>query len=112
MEIENLGLCRAGVDRTRAAYPGAGTTGPAFTLSTALRALRLPCHLQSETAHLALPVEEAAASFDAALRTTQSTRIHLAPLDLADDIPPLAFGSAKGLPADARRVTRLGRSVS
>ncbi len=81
-------VCRDG-------YPGAGKTGPAFALSTALRALGLPCHLQGETAHLALPVEEAARSLDAALRATRSTRMHLAPLDLADDIPPLAFGSAK-----------------
>lgn len=81
-------VCRDG-------YPGAGETGPAFALSAALRALGLPCHLQAAAAHLALPVEEAAAGLDAALRATQSTRVHLAPLDLAADLPPLAFGSAK-----------------
>lgn len=79
----------------RDGYPGAGKTGPAFALSTALRALGMPCHLQDAAAHLALPVEEAAAGLDAALRATQSTRVHMAPLDLAADLPPLAFGSAK-----------------
>ncbi|MGO6746616.1 hypothetical protein ACCS93_29720 [Rhizobium ruizarguesonis] len=79
----------------RDGYPGAGKTGPAFALSTALRALGMPCHLQDAAAHLALPVEEAAAGLDAALRSTQSTRVHMAPLDLAADLPPLAFGSAR-----------------
>jgi hypothetical protein len=57
--------------------------------------LGLPCHLQKGAAHLALPVEEAAKGLDAALRATQVRRIHLAPLDLAADLPPLAFGAAK-----------------
>ncbi|MBW9076416.1 hypothetical protein JNB84_00505 [Rhizobium pusense] len=79
----------------RDGYPGAGKTGPDFALSTALRALGLPCHLQGAAAYLALPVEKAATGLDAALRATQSIRVHLAPLDLGDDLPPLAFGSAK-----------------
>lgn len=41
----------------RDGYPNAGKKGPNFALSTALRALGLPCHLQKATAHLALPVE-------------------------------------------------------
>ena len=81
-------VCRDG-------YPNAGKKGPAFALSTALRALGLPCHLQKDMAHLALPVEEAAKGLDAALRATQAKRIHLAPLDLAADLPPLTFGSAE-----------------
>lgn len=76
-------------------YSGTGKTGPAFALSTALRALGLLCHLQKDAAHLALPVDEAAAGLDAALRSTRSTRVHLAPLDLADDLSPVAFGPAK-----------------
>lgn len=79
----------------RDGYPNAGKKGPAFALSTALRALGLPCHLQKDTAHLALPVEEAAKGLDAALRATRARRIHLAPLDLAADLPPLAFGPAR-----------------
>lgn len=79
----------------RDGYPNVGKNGPAFALSTALRALGLPCNLQDDTAHLALPVEAAAERLDAALRATLTKRVHLAPLDLADDLPPLAFGSAK-----------------
>lgn len=79
----------------RDGYLNAGNKGPAFALSTALRALGLPCHLQKGMAHLALSAEEAAKGLDAALRATQAKRIHLAPLDLAADLPPLAFGSAK-----------------
>jgi len=91
-------VCRDG-------YPNAGKKGPAFALSTALRALGLPCHLQKDMAHLALPVEEAAKGLDAALHATQARRIHLAPLDLAADLPPLVFGSAgvRRLTADELR---------
>jgi hypothetical protein len=79
----------------RDSYSNAGKKGPAFALSTALKALGLPCHLQIETAHLALPVDEATKGLDAALKATHAKRLHLAPLDLAADLPPLAFGSAK-----------------
>jgi hypothetical protein len=76
-------------------YPNAGTSGPGFALATALRALGLPCGLHRETAHLACSVEEATRSLDAALRATHVLRVHLAPLDLAEDIPQLEFGSAR-----------------
>ena len=79
----------------RDGYPNAGKKGPAFALSTALRALGLPCGLQKETVHLALPVEEAAKGLDAALRATCAKRLHLVPLDLAADLPSIAFGTAK-----------------
>lgn len=79
----------------RDGYPNAGKKGPNFALSTALRALGLPCHLQAATAHLALTVEEAAKGLDAGLRVTHTRRIHLAPLDLAADLPALAFGPAR-----------------
>ncbi|WP_249734954.1 hypothetical protein [Bradyrhizobium sp. sGM-13] len=70
----------------RDGYPNAGKKGPAFALSIALRALGFPCHLRKDTAHLALPVEEAAKGLDAALRATRTRHIHLA---------PLAFGPAR-----------------
>ncbi|MCY1507416.1 hypothetical protein D9M68_416900 [compost metagenome] len=76
-------------------YPNAGKKGPAFALSTALRALGLPCELREDTVYLALPVEEATNSLDAALRASHAKRIHLAPLDLAADLPQIAFGPAK-----------------
>ena len=76
-------------------YANAGTTGPAFALSTALRAVGLPCEMRGDASRLVLPVDEAATKLDAALRATQSRRVHLAPLDLADDLPALAFGFAR-----------------
>ena len=79
----------------RDGYPNAGKRGPAFALSTALRALGLPCGLRKETAGLSLTVEEAAKGLDAAMRATSAKRIHLVPLDLAADLPSIAFGPAK-----------------
>lgn len=79
----------------RDGYPNAGKRGPAFALSTALRALGLPCGLQKEAAHLTLPVDEAAKGLDTAMRATHAKRIHLVPLDLAADLPSIAFGPAK-----------------
>ena len=79
----------------RDGYPNAGKDGPGFALSTALRALGLPCELRKDAAHLALSVDEAAKCLDAALRATHTRRVHLAPLDLVADLPALAFGSAR-----------------
>ena len=99
----------------RDGYPNAGKNGPAFALSAALRALGLPCSLRKEAAHLSLTVEEAAKGLDAAMRATSAKRIHLVPLDLAADLPSIAFGSAKvrRLTADELRTlvdeTRLKR---
>lgn len=81
-------VCRDG-------YPNAGKKGPAFALSTALGALGLPCELREDIAYLALPIEEAANGLDVALRATHAKRIHLAPLDLAADLPSIAFGPVK-----------------
>lgn len=88
-------------DACRDSYPNAGKSGPAFALSAALRALGLPCSLRKETAHLSLTVEEAAKGLDAAMCATSAKRIHLVPLDLAADLPSIAFGS-----------TRLGRMTA
>lgn len=96
-------------------YTNAGKKGPTFALSTGLRSLGLPCFLQKGTAHLSLPVEQAAKSLDAAMRATKAKRVHIVPLDLATDLPSIAFGSAKveRLTADKLRsiteVTRLKR---
>lgn len=79
----------------RDGYPNAGKDGPAFALSTALRALGLPCDLRKGTAHLALSIEEAVRRLDAAMRATHAKRIHLVPLNLAADLPSIAFGPAK-----------------
>ena len=72
--------------------PNAGN--PVFALGTALRNLGLPCGLPSERQRLSLPPVEAARWLDHAFRARHARRRHLAPLDLADDLPALAFGSA------------------
>ncbi len=79
----------------RDAYPNAGKSGPVFALWTALRSLGLPCELRAGAAHLAAPVEAAAIGLDAAFRATHARRLHLAPLDLAEEIPLFAFGPAR-----------------
>jgi hypothetical protein len=79
----------------RDGYSNAGKTGPAFALSTALRSLGLPCVLQKRAANLALPLADAVSRLDQALRARHSRRIHLAPLDLAEELPSFAFGPAR-----------------
>jgi hypothetical protein len=63
-----------------------------FALSTALRALGLPCALAASNTHLGLSVENAAAQLDAAFRRTHATRLYLCPLDMAGELPALKFG--------------------
>lgn len=84
----------------RDGYSNAGKTGPAFALATALRSLGLPCTLSAGSAELALPIDEAARRLDQGLRATQARRLHLAPLDMAENLPAMAFG-----PAQVRRFT-------
>lgn len=79
----------------RDGYPNAGRSGPNFALSTGLRTLGLPCSLPPNAAPLALPVAEAATLLDAGLRATTTKRLYLAPLDLADELPEMAFGPAR-----------------
>lgn len=81
-------------DACRDGYPNVGSKGPAFALSTALRALGLPCSLQKANAHLTMPPALAVQELDTALRASHARRVHLAPLDLADELPSLNFGSA------------------
>lgn len=75
-------------------YPNAGSKGPAFALSTALRALGLPCTLQASNAHLTMSPTSAAKELDAALRASHARKVHLVPLDMADELSSLKFGSA------------------
>lgn len=65
-----------------------------FSLYNALHALGLPCHLRGHT-EWALDVENAATRLDAALSRTTSSRRYFCPLDLADDLPSLTFGSCQ-----------------
>jgi hypothetical protein len=64
-----------------------------FALSYALRAYGMPCGLSPENAHLALAPDIAAAKLNIAFNAKHSTRTHLCPLDLADDLPTIRFGS-------------------
>ncbi len=79
---------------------------PVFALGTALRSLGLPCGLPQERQHLSLSPEEAASRLDLAVRARRARRWHLAPLDLADDLPDLQFGPAslRRFSADELRV--------
>jgi hypothetical protein len=74
-------------------YPNA-TSVPKlpFALGNALRTLGLPCGLAPNDAQLAMSPDDAAFQLDAGFRQTQSTRVHLCPLDCAADLPPLSFG--------------------
>jgi hypothetical protein len=74
-------------------YPQGGPSGPLdFALLNASRALGLPCRLVPANVRLALAPETAAARLDAAFRRTQTSHIHLCPLDQAYDLPALKFG--------------------
>lgn len=71
-----------------------GSKAP-FALSTALRALGMPCHLPKHREDLTLDPITAAARIEAAFRQKTAVRRHLCPLDLADDLPPITFGSTR-----------------
>lgn len=68
---------------------------PVFALSTALRSLGLPCHLPANSADLSLDPVSAANAIDEAYKRNTTLRRHLCPLDLADELPVLSFGSAR-----------------
>lgn len=72
-----------------------GIDKPVFALSTALRSLGLPCHLQAGKTHLAVDPVVAASALDEACRRKTSVRRHLCPLDLADDLPAITFGRSR-----------------
>lgn len=77
----------------QADYPNAARGGGP-TFANALRSLGLPCGLQPDASPM-LPVREAARRPEQAFRRRESRRLHLCPLDLADDFPPIVFGPVK-----------------
>jgi len=100
-------------------YPKVGT--PLVALGTALRNLGLPCGLPQDRQHLSLPSDEAAYRLNFAVQAKRARRWHLAPLDLADDLPSLQFGPAAlrrfsvdelRVLVDARRLARFFPSTS
>ena len=66
-----------------------------FALSSALRSLGMPCGLEGENSRFAMPYEVAAARLEEALSATSTKRTYLAPLDLAEELPEMAFGTAR-----------------
>lgn len=80
-------------EAVQSVHPNAGK--PRFALGTALRSLGLPCGLPVDRQNLSLPADEAARRLDLALAARSARRWHLAPLDLADHLPSLRFGSAE-----------------
>lgn len=68
---------------------------PVFALSTALRSLGLPCYLPENCTDLSLDPVSAANAIEEAYKRKTARRRHLCPLDLADQLPALNFGSAR-----------------
>jgi len=69
--------------------------GSNYALQSALRSLGVPHQLNKDVAHLSLSFNEAARTLSDALAATKTIRLHLAPLDLADELPDLSFGSSR-----------------
>lgn len=89
-------------------YPAAGDkTELNYALDNALCSLGLPCGLAAEDHDLILPVKTAANELNNAFRKTQSTRVHLCPLDCVDDIPTLTFGSNRILKLSVSELNEL-----
>jgi hypothetical protein len=72
-----------------------GTGKAQIALHNALRSLGIPCGLPAGHAQLALSSHSAAAGLENAFSRRTAIRRHLCPLDLADEIPQLAFGNAR-----------------
>ncbi|WP_175824509.1 hypothetical protein [Burkholderia cepacia] len=66
-----------------------------FALSNALRSLGLPCELPSNQSALALDLSTAATTLAKAYLRRMTVRRYICPLDLADDLPTMAFGNAR-----------------
>jgi hypothetical protein len=67
----------------------------AFSLSNALRNLGLPCAMRSGAPSTVDGFGAIAAALERTFSATTTTRRHLCPLDLADDLPALSFGRAR-----------------
>ena len=95
------------VEVVRAIHPNAGRLR--FSLANAIRNLGAPCCLAPGEDRAGETADSAAIRLDAAMQSHRGRRRHLAPLDLADDIPELAFG-----PNRVRRLTldELRRSMN
>lgn len=66
-----------------------------FALHNAVQSLGIPCGQLQSSKYGEMAPEAAAVEIDSAYRRKTTLRRHLCPLDLSDDLPPLAFGSAR-----------------
>jgi hypothetical protein len=66
-----------------------------FALSNALRSLGLPCGLPPNQSALALDLSTVATSLTKAYSRRMTVRRYICPLDLADELPTMAFGNAR-----------------
>jgi hypothetical protein len=66
-----------------------------FALHSALSSLGAPPKLHKDVVHLSLSSKVAGRTLCDAIAATETIRLHLAPLDCADELPNLSFGSAK-----------------
>ncbi len=66
-----------------------------YALQSALSSLGAPPQLHKDVAHLSMSSNVAARTLSDALAATETIRLHCAPLDYADNLPDLSFGSAK-----------------
>jgi len=78
-----------------------------FALSTAVRSLGVPCWLPAGHASLSVDPRSAADAIDHAFTQQTITRRHLCPLDLADELPALAFGQARLAQFSADELARM-----
>ncbi len=77
----------------QARYPNAGSSHALdFALSHALQALGFRWTAEGPPSQQAIPADIAADRINTAFRQTRSHRVHLCPLDQADEIPSCRFG--------------------
>ena len=78
-----------------------------FALSNALRSFGLPCGLPPDKSALTLDLSSAAATLAAAYSCRTTVRRYICPLDLADDLPQMAFGNARVAQFTAEELEKL-----
>ena len=105
--LENLLAAPSFVALSEACQAEYGGGKSVFALSTALRSLGLPCNLPAHSAGLSLDSVNAANAIDETYKRKTTLRRHLCPLDLADELPVMNFGSARVAQFSAEELTDL-----
>lgn len=104
---ENLLTAPGFVALSEACQAEYGGGKPLFALSTALRSLGLPCYLPTHSAGLSVDPVTAADAIAETYKRKTTLRRHLCPLDLADELPVMSFGSARVARFNADELTNL-----